>query len=214
MRFENLPVGAFQANAWLAWDEDSGKAVLVDPGDEPARLLSWVQDRGVQVEALLATHGHLDHVSAAREVGEALGGVPFLMHGADRFFLETLGETRKQFGLSPKDPPELARELSGGETLPVGGGALRVLHVPGHSPGSVAFLDEPGGVLLTGDLLFKGSVGRTDLPGGDAPTLFDSIRKKVLTLPGSTKILPGHGPATTIRGEKGHNPFLLGILEP
>ncbi len=213
MRFENLPVGAFQANAWLLWDEESGKAVLVDPGDEPVRLVSWIRAKGVQVEALLATHGHLDHVSAAREVGEALGGIPFLMHGADRFLLETLGETRKQFGLSPKEPPQLDRELAGEETLPVGSGALRVLHVPGHSPGSVAFLDESEGSLLTGDLLFKGSVGRTDLPGGDAPTLFDSIREKVLTLPGSTRILPGHGPATTIDEEKGHNPFLLGILE-
>ncbi len=214
MRFENLPVGAFQANAWLVWDEGSGKAVLVDPGDEADRLLAWIREKGVQVEALLATHGHLDHVSAAGEVSEALGGIPFLMHGADRFLLETLGETRRQFGLPPKDPPELDRVLSGGETLPVGSGALRVLHVPGHSPGSVAFLDESGGFLLTGDLLFKGSVGRTDLPGGDAPTLFDSIRKKVLTLPGSTRILPGHGPATTIHEEKEHNPFLLGILDP
>ncbi len=213
MRFENLPVGAFQANAWLVWDEESGKGLLVDPGDEAERLLAWIGEKGVQVEILLATHGHLDHVSAAREVGEALGGVPFAMHGADRFLLESLGETRKQFGLAPKEPPRLDRELSGGEILPVGTRELRVLHVPGHSPGSAAFLDEQGGNLLTGDLLFKGSVGRTDLPGGDAPVLFESIRKKVLTLPGSTRILPGHGPETSIDDERKHNPFLLGILD-
>ena len=211
MEFESIAVGAFQANAWLAWDPASGKGVLVDPGDEPARLLSWIRGKGVEVETLLATHGHLDHVSAAKDLSRELGGIPLRLHTEDRFLLESLPETRKQFGLPPAEPPSLVEDLADGERIPLGGEFLEVLHVPGHSPGSVAFLS--GGALLTGDLLFKGSVGRTDLPGGDAPLLFESIREKVLILPGETRILPGHGPESTVEEEKKTNPFLLGILD-
>ena len=211
MEFESIAVGAFQANAWLVWDPHSLKGVLVDPGDEPARLLSWIAAKGVRVEALLATHGHLDHVSAAEDLSRELGGLPLLLHPGDRFLLEVLPETRKQFGLPPAEPPSLVEDLGQGERIPLGGEFLEILHVPGHSPGSVAFLG--GGAVLTGDLLFKGSVGRTDLPGGDGPLLFRSIREKILSLPGETRVLPGHGPASTVGEEKGSNPFLLGILE-
>lgn len=211
MKVASLAVGAFQANAWLAWDPDTGKGILIDPGDEARRLADWVERTGVEVEALLATHGHLDHVSAAKELGEILGGVPFFLHEADRFLLDSLGETRRQFGLPPADPPHPAGFLAGGGKVPVGGEVLQVLHVPGHSPGSVAFHGD--GLLFTGDLLFRGSVGRTDLPGGEGPRLFASIREKVLPLPGSTRILPGHGPETTIDEERRNNPFLLGIIE-
>ncbi len=211
MEIESLAVGAFQANAWLVWDPASGRGALLDPGDEPERIRSWVEGRGVRVEILLATHGHLDHVSAAPGLKEAWGGIPFAMHPADRFLLEGLAGTRKQFGLPPVDPPPLDRELAQGDKIPLGEGFLEVLHVPGHSPGSVAFL--AGDTLFTGDLLFRGSVGRTDLPGGDGPLLFQSIREKVLSLPGETRILPGHGPGTTVEEEKRSNPFLAGILD-
>jgi len=204
MEIDSLVVGPIQARAWLVWDRSSRAGFLVDPGDEPERLAGWVASREVRLELLVGTHGHLDHVGAAARLQQELQ-VPFALHPADRPLLETMPEMARQFGLPPAEIPLLDRELQEGQLLRAGDLELEVVHTPGHSPGSVSLLG--AGHLFCGDLVFAGSVGRTDLPGGSMEELVRSIRERVLTLEDETVIHPGHGPDTTVGRERAGNPF-------
>jgi len=207
LKFETIANGPFQENCYLVWEEETKQGIFVDPGDEAQRLIRTARFLGVDVKAVYNTHGHIDHAGAAAAVCEAFG-VKFAMHPADAFLLEALPEQARMFGIPPMAVPRVDLELKDGDTLAVGGVAGDVIHTPGHTPGGVCF--RFGDVILVGDTLFAGSIGRTDLPGGSTRQLLTSIRDRLLTLPGDTRALSGHGPATSIGIEKEHNPFLNG----
>jgi glyoxylase-like metal-dependent hydrolase (beta-lactamase superfamily II) len=211
-----IPVGVFQANCNILADEESKTAVIIDPGDEPRRILDVVRDLGVKVTHLLHTHCHLDHITGTRAVREATRA-KILIHPKDRFLYEGLKEqyatTVRLFGLSlaPGDDPLPADgKLADGAEIPLGKHRLRVIHTPGHTPGSCSFLLEgkEGPRLFTGDTLFAGSIGRTDLAGGDTDLELESIRSRLLTLNPETPVFPGHGPSTRIGVERDENPWL------
>jgi hydroxyacylglutathione hydrolase len=198
-----LTVGPLQMNAWLLTCGE--EAVLVDPGDEPRRLLAAVQASGCRLRYLLATHGHFDHVGAAAAV-QATIDLPLRCHSADLFLIEELPAQQRSYGFPASAVPRCLGDLADGACLPLGAGELAVSHVPGHAPGHVMFT-WPGHALV-GDCIFAGSVGRTDLPGGSFPDLEKSIRERIYTLPDATILHPGHGPDTTVGREKETNPYV------
>ena len=206
---EVLPVGPLQMNAVLlaspAAAGGSGEAILVDPGDEPERLLGRVEASDCRLVQLLATHGHFDHVGAAAAVQEACG-LDLRCHRADAPLVARTPELQREFGFPATRVPRVRADLEDGLRIPFAGGAILVRHVPGHSPGQVMFV-LPGRALV-GDCLFQGSVGRTDLPGGDFAELEKSIRERIYALPDETVVTPGHGPDTTVGREKATNPFV------
>lgn len=204
-------VGVFSENTYFVLDEESKEGFVVDPGDEADLLLDLVARHEIDLKYILNTHAHLDHVGAVRAFQDALQ-IPFYLHPEERGLLAALPAQAAMFGLPPlEDPLPPDHDLCEGQILRLAGGALevKVLETPGHSPGSVSFL--VGNSLLSGDVLFMDSIGRTDLPGGDTQQLLDSIHRKVLTLPDETAVYPGHGPATTIGRERRMNPYLRGL---
>lgn len=198
-----LTVGPLQMNAWLLTHD--GDAALVDPGDEPARLVRAVAATGCRLRYLLATHGHFDHVGGAAEI-QAVHPLPLRCHAADLALIQEMPAHQAMFDLPVTAVPRCAADLNDGGTLSLGGGELTVAHVPGHAPGHVMFV-WPGHALV-GDCVFAGSVGRTDLPGGSFPVLAKSIRERIYTLPDDTVLHPGHGPDTTVGREKRSNPYV------
>jgi glyoxylase-like metal-dependent hydrolase (beta-lactamase superfamily II) len=204
-----LTNGVFAENCYILVDRDAGEAVIVDPGEEADLFLRRIATERVTLKALWLTHAHLDHVLGVTQIVEATR-VPVYLHPADRPLYDGVQEQGAMFGLSASNPPPPDLGLAEGMRLALGGLAFDVLHVPGHTPGHVAFVGQ--GVAVVGDALFAGSIGRTDLPGGDTETLLTSLREKLLTLPDETVVYPGHGPATTIGRERRSNPFLTGAL--
>ena len=211
-----IPLGVFQANCSILSDETSKTAVIIDPGDEPSRILDVVRDLGARVTHLLHTHCHLDHITGTRPVREATGG-KILIHPKDRFLYDGLKEqfssTLRMFGLSlgaGHDPLPADGSLKDGAEIELGKNRLRVIHTPGHTPGSCCFLLEgpDGPRVFTGDTLFAGSIGRTDLAGGDTELELESIREKLMTLDPETPVFPGHGPPTRIGRERKGNSWL------
>lgn len=202
-----LPNGQFSENCYLLADRTTGRAVMIDPGEEPRLFLAELDTRRLTLEAIWLTHGHIDHIMGVRAV-KAVTGVPVLLHPADRGLYDALPKQGEWMGLALEVPPPPDGELSDGQELRLGEHRFQVRHTPGHSPGSVSFLG--AGVVLGGDVLFSGSIGRTDLPGGDFATLLNSIQSVFLALPDSTTVLSGHGPETTIGVERMTNPFLTG----
>ena len=181
--------------------------VLVDPGEDAERFLAEAARRDRRISSIWLTHAHLDHIAGVSRVHQATGATIHL-HPADRPLYDGLPEQGRWFGLELEPPPPPDVMLHQGQRLLVGQTAFEVRHLPGHSPGHVCFVGP--GVVLGGDVLFEGSIGRTDLPGGDLEALLDGIRRELLTLPDSTIVYPGHGPSTTIGREREGNPFLLG----
>jgi len=200
-----LTNGPFAENCWLVADPGTREAVVVDPGDEAPLFLARLRHHDWTPTAIWLTHAHVDHVSGVAAVKEA-SGVPVFLHPADRFLYDHAAQQGAMFGLRVDPPPPPDAELADGQTLAVGGCRFEVVHVPGHSPGHVAFVGH--GLAIAGDVLFAGSIGRTDLPGGDMDTLLASIRTRLYPLPDDTRVLPGHGPETTIGAEKRTNPFV------
>jgi len=194
-------------NTYLVYDSESLDAVIVDVGGDPSEILDWVRRLSLRVHAVLATHGHFDHVLGVGAVRGALG-VPFYMHRDDvRVAEETLGWYSRAFGESV-GRLEVDYALPGDCTLRFGSLELRVIHTPGHTPGSVSIYVPDLQALFSGDTLFAGTVGRTDLPGGSERALAESIRKVFRVLPLDTYVYPGHGPSTTFRRELRANPFV------
>lgn len=209
IQVRRLTVGPVAANCYVARAPGASRAVVVDPGAEAGRILSAVQDWGAEVEAVLLTHGHMDHVGGVSEVVERTGAAVHL-HPADRDLYERAAEHAASFGLRIPTPPPPDHELTHGQELRAGGLAWGVRHAPGHSPGGVVLT--AGGDAFVGDCVFQGSIGRVDLPGGDGETLLASIREQILSLPPETTLWPGHGPETTVEREAGSNPFLTGAF--
>lgn len=181
--------------------------VLVDPGEEAERFLSEAARLRRGITAIWLTHAHLDHIAGVSAVHRATGAAIHL-HPADRALYDGLPEQGRWFGLRLESPPGPDVMLHHGQRLKVGDTAFEVRHLPGHSPGHVCFIG--AGVVLGGDVLFEGSIGRTDLPGGDLEALLSGIRRELLVLPDATIVFPGHGPPTTIGREREENPFLVG----
>lgn len=207
MIVETLAVGALQANCYIAGCSETSGAIVIDPGGEAQRIFQRVGDLGLDVKAIVGTHAHLDHVLGVRELKE-LTGAPFWLHPLEEPILDQLSAwTRMWLGSDPGPAPTVDAPLAAGESISVGQLSLEVRLVPGHSPGSVCLVDHEGQRVFVGDLLFQGSIGRSDLPGGDHSTLIESVQQQVFSLGDEFTVLPGHGPATTVGHERQHNPF-------
>jgi hydroxyacylglutathione hydrolase len=200
-------VGPFAMNAYLAACSETGEAILIDPGAEIPRLLGLCQPEGFQVRRILLTHGHVDHAAGAAEARQATGA-PVAIHPGDLPWLAALPKQAAMFGLPDVEPLRPDAQLADGETVRVGNQAATVIHTPGHCQGSVSLWFEEAGLVFTGDTLFQGSVGRTDLPGGDFDQLAESITRRLFPLGDEVRFLPGHGPGGTIGEERRSNPFV------
>ena len=208
-----FPVGPIQANCVLLGDADTGDLVVIDPGEEGERIAERVRASGLRPRMILHTHGHLDHAGGTAELARELeAGLPIGLNPDEIELYRNLPMQGQMFGLEVEAPPEPDLWLDHGKTLTVGGLELEVRHTPGHSPGGVCFVvsgaDEE--LVVAGDVLFAGSIGRTDLMGGSFPVLERSIRTQLYTLPDDTRVICGHGPETTIGREKATNPFVSG----
>jgi hydroxyacylglutathione hydrolase len=210
MKIIQIPNGAFVENCYLVVDEAARECAIVDPGEEAGLILHKVAETGARPVAIWITHAHIDHVLGVPRV-HAETGAPIYLHPADRPLYDHVPEQAAAFGLAPvRSLPQPEKTWSHGEAIGVGALRFDVRHTPGHSPGSVSLVGE--GVVFSGDVLFQGSIGRTDLPGGDLETLLGSIERELLVLPDSTIVYSGHGPRTTIGVERGANPFLSGAF--
>lgn len=208
-RLEIVPVGPLACNCAILIDEEAREAVVVDPGDEPQRILPALEGAGIKTVALLHTHGHFDHIGGTRGVAEATGA-PIRIHAADRPLYDALAEQARFFGLRADSPLPPGEPLVDGERIAFGKFALRAIHTPGHTPGSTCFHLEGADwkLLFSGDTLFHRSIGRTDLWGGDTEQILASIRERLFTLPEDTAVVCGHHEDTTIGEEKRLNPFV------
>jgi glyoxylase-like metal-dependent hydrolase (beta-lactamase superfamily II) len=202
VKIETFVVGALQNNCYLIADKVSGRAAIVDPGLESEPVLEAVRAAGLELDSIILTHAHFDHVAGCG----LFPGVPIIMHPDDLSLVERAPETARLFGYAVEPPPPPSRLVREGDRIAVGGVQIQVLETPGHTPGGISLLAGEG--VFVGDTLFAGSIGRTDLAGGSYETLLRSIRAKLLPLPDSTAVYPGHGPATTIGEERRDNPFL------
>jgi hydroxyacylglutathione hydrolase len=207
VRIESRTVGAFEENTYLAIDESTKRAVLIDPGAEPDRLIEMVRESGAVLEAIWLTHAHLDHVGGIIGVRRTWN-VPVYLHQADLPLFLRADAQAAVYGVPFEQPEDPDYHIADGDTLSVGSVDFTVLHTPGHAPGHVAFLH--GNIMLGGDLLFAGSIGRTDLPLADPARMEESLAR-ICELDDDTIVYPGHGPATTIGRERATNPFLNGV---
>jgi glyoxylase-like metal-dependent hydrolase (beta-lactamase superfamily II) len=204
-------VGPFANNIYVVTDAATRETAILDVGFEPGKVIELVRREKLLVRWLLATHAHYDHVAAMLPVQQAVGGV-FALHPGDRPLLERVELQGSMFGLPPVEVPEVGHDLVPGERVPLGEQYIDVLFTPGHAPGHVTF--KHGSTLWSGDVLFAGSVGRTDLPGASWDQLERSIRDVLFPLGDEMKVLPGHGPATTIGAERKSNPFVGEVARP
>ena len=205
-----IPVTAFQQNCALIWEEDSREAAIVDPGGDAPRILDAIAELGLKPSKILLTHGHLDHVGAAAELREALG-IPVIGPDArDQFLMDGVEAQAAQYGFAGMRNVSPDQYLAEGDTVSLGALRFDVLHCPGHSPGSVVFIEKTRRFAVLGDVLFQGSVGRTDFPYGDGAALVDAIRTKLLPLGDDISFLCGHGPGSSLGTERRSNPFLQG----
>lgn len=211
-----FPVGALGCNCTIVGCPETRQALVVDPGDDAPEILADLAREGLSAVMLVHTHAHFDHVMGTAAVAAATGA-QVLLHRDDRWLYDRTLMQIEAFGVRRRDgqdwqpPPAPSRELAGGEALSFGRREARAIHTPGHTPGSTCFyLEAPGEtpLLLAGDTLFAGSIGRTDLWGGSLPTIRQSIRERLFTLPDQTTVIPGHGPPTTIAAERESNPFV------
>jgi hydroxyacylglutathione hydrolase len=208
LNYRIVPVTPFAQNCTLLWCDRTGEAAIVDPGGEVELILAAIREEGVTPVKILLTHGHIDHVGGTVELAERLG-VPVLgPHRDDAFLLDALPEQARMFGLAPVAPFRPGQWLDQGERVTLGETSLEVIHCPGHTPGHIVFYQPEAGLAQVGDILFKGSIGRTDLPRGNHGDLLDSIRNRLFPLGDAVRFIPGHGPMSTLGAERRSNPFV------
>ncbi len=202
-----LVVGLFQENCYIIGSRRTGEAAVIDPGDEPDRILALARDMGVRITKIVCSHAHLDHIMAAHAVKQATNAA-FMFHPRDKHIAESVPQSaRTLLGQTVPEVPRPDYLLEDGDDLELAGLGVKVIHTPGHTPGSVSLYST--GMLFSGDTLFDGSIGRTDMPGGSYPQIMSSIIQKLLPLPDDTVVLPGHMRQTTIGRERQANPFVL-----
>lgn len=212
MKVVKFGFSLFGINTYIVYDQSTHKCAIIDPGmidtEEEEALERFVKRNDLSVTHIINTHLHVDHAIGDKFTSDVFGA-PILAHKDDEQLGSRMREQAAMFGIQEKiDNVSVSEYLYDGEKIKIGNGELEVLHVPGHSPGGVALYDREGGYLIAGDSLFSGSIGRTDLPGGNYSQLIKAVKEKLLTLPGDTVVYPGHGPATTIAREAATNPFL------
>ncbi|MGV3344854.1 MBL fold metallo-hydrolase [Enterobacteriaceae bacterium LUAb1] len=209
MNYHIIPVTSFAQNCTLIWCTETRVAVVIDPGGDAESIIQAAQDAGVSVEKILLTHGHLDHAGAARELAQFYN-VPIVgPHLADKFWLDNLPAQSQMFGFPRCEAFTPDRWLDEGDTVTAGNLTLDVLLCPGHTPGHVVFFNKQASLLISGDVIFRGGVGRSDFPQGSHSDLMASIRNKLLPLGDEVTFLPGHGPISTLGEERRNNPFLM-----
>ncbi len=208
MIHEILPVGPLQCNCSVIGDENTRGAMVIDPGDDIEDVLALVRKHNLQVEQIVVTHAHIDHVGGAMKL-RAATDAPILLNQNDYALLKMLDVQASWIGVAPPGPVEVDYNVGHDETISVGSHNATVLHTPGHTEGSICLYFPVEKKLIAGDTLFAGSIGRTDLPGGSFKKLMNSLHERVLALPDDTVVVPGHGPATTIWQERQTNPFLV-----
>ena len=207
-----VPVTPLQQNCALLWDEASKRAWVIDPGGDVARIRGAIEELGLTVERILLTHGHIDHAGGAAELRDAIQVPVEGPDARDAFLLDDLVEAGKRFGIAARNlRPD--RFLAEGDTLDLAGHRFEILHCPGHTPGHLVYVDRPDRIAVVGDVLFQGSVGRTDFPYCDTGALLDAIRDKLMTLDDDVAFLCGHGPGSTIGAERATNPFVRQALD-
>jgi len=210
MIHEILPVGVLQCNCSIFGDESTREALVVDPGDEIESILEVVARHGLTVKAIVITHAHIDHIGGAQKMKRATGA-PVYMNAADEELRRRLDIQASWLGMATPEAADVDADLRDGDRLLVGASEVNVLHTPGHTQGSVCLWMPGEGKLVAGDTLFRDSIGRTDLPGGDGRQILRSIHEKLMPLPGGTVVFPGHGESTTVEREREFNYFLRGM---
>ncbi|MDZ7288874.1 MAG: MBL fold metallo-hydrolase [candidate division KSB1 bacterium] len=205
LKWKTLTVGPFAMNAYILWCSHTLAGILVDPGDEVDLLIKTIEEMKIKPERIIITHAHLDHVWHVKSLQQRLP-IPLALHRDEVPVLQMLAWQAQAFGFEAPEPPRVDGYLAEGDEVRFGEVTMRILHAPGHSPGSIILYGED--IAVVGDVLFQGSIGRTDLPFGSYETLMRSIRQKLLTLPDHVRVLPGHGGETTIGAERRNNPFL------
>ncbi len=207
MILETFPVGPLQCNCTIMGDEGAAEAIVIDPGDEVSRIHRRLTSLGLRLKQILVTHAHIDHVGGALKL-KALTGAPIYLNENDLPLLQMMSAQAAWLGVQPPETAPPDEGLFDGRHVGLDNYPAQVLHTPGHTQGSVCLHFLPLKMVIAGDTLFAGSIGRTDLPGGNSEQIIDSINTRLLTLPDDTKVVPGHGPATTIGAERHANPFL------
>jgi hydroxyacylglutathione hydrolase len=206
-----IPVTAFQQNCSVIHCEKTNKGAVVDPGGDLDEVLEHIREEGIEIDKIMLTHAHIDHAGATSTLAKELG-VPIIgPHKDDEFLIQALAMQGQMFGLPHAEPFVPSHWLAQGDAVMVGELRFEVRHCPGHTPGHVIFYNDVHKLAIVGDVLFDGSIGRTDLPRGDHDTLLRSIKEQLLTLPDDTTFLPGHGPTSTIGEQRRRNPFLRGL---
>jgi hydroxyacylglutathione hydrolase len=205
-----LPVGLLQCNCSIFGDEATREAVVIDPGDEIGKIKEALDKHQLKVKAIVITHGHIDHVLGANQL-RALSGAPVYLHESDQQLLDMIAVQASWLGMDTPPRVEIDSAARDGMVLSLGAAEFRIMHTPGHTPGSLSIWIPQENKLAAGDTLFRDSIGRTDLPGGNSRQILASIKTRMLELPEETVVIPGHGEATTIGREKERNPFLRGL---
>lgn len=223
MLIETFVLTAFQQNTRIIACEETRKAICIDPGEESAELVDFINDSGLELQAIALTHGHLDHIGGTRFMHENFPTAEILIHKDEEYLYYALPQQPLMMGIQPhqlsalgfdyEDPPRITRNVAHGETLEVGKLKFEARHCPGHTLGHIVLVEENERAVFTGDCLFSGTIGRTDLPGGDYEQLIASIKENILVLGDDFTVYCGHGPETTVGCEKASNPFLTGVFQ-
>ncbi len=210
LKLKSFTVNPFQQNTYIIWDSNN-IAAIIDPGNsnnlENTMIKKFISENNLKLSRLLLTHAHIDHIMGNKFIFDEYGLLPEV-HPDDVFFIDALMQTASMYGVNCEESPKAEKFLTDNQTIQLGELAIKCIHTPGHSPGSITFYFEKEKVMISGDVLFNGSIGRTDLPKGDFDTLINSIKTKLFPLGDDVKVYSGHGPATTIGNEKQSNPFL------
>jgi hydroxyacylglutathione hydrolase len=210
LRYHTIPVTPFQQNCSLVWCDETNEAALIDPGGEVERLKAAVAERGLTLKALWLTHAHIDHAGGTGTLARELGLPIVGPHPGDQFWIDGLPQQSRMFGFPPAEAFMPTRWLDDGDTVQIGHSTLNVRHCPGHTPGHVVFHSPEAKRCFVGDVLFAGSIGRTDFPGGDHATLIASITQRLWPMGDDTVFIPGHGPESSFGRERRSNPYVAG----